>query len=129
MNPIEATGIPWGDIAGGGAVLAVLVAIVLFLKDRADQRKFDEVQRRESHETIRKAHESVICVSDKFAQAVGENTETFAKTITATLLQADQANERREATSQAAHQKCEDTIHQLLRDAPRAHAREKGEVG
>jgi len=128
ITTIAEPGIPWGDIAGGSAVGAVLLSIFLFLKDRNEQRKTDEINRKESHETIRKAHETVICVADKFAQTVGENTDVFGRTIKDALEQAHEAHEKTTIRNEIARQKCEDTIATLLRDGPRLHTREKGPI-
>jgi hypothetical protein len=106
---IEAAAFPWDAIAGGGAAVTLLGAFYVFLKHATEQRK-------ESHDTIRKAHETIIVMGDKFSQTVGENTQTFSKTIAQTLEAANACNERILHEAREAHAKCEETIHGLLRD-------------
>lgn len=90
--------IPWELIGGGGVGLTAIVIIVLMLRN--------------SNDNLRNSNETIKTIVTQFASTVEDannknkqNVDTFTET-TATLV--------REA--RVAHEKCEDTLHQILRD-------------
>jgi len=87
----EPTSIPWEIIGGGGAALAVIVVVVVMLRSSAETMKSVSA---DFSATVKDANEK-----NK------QNVEQFTDT-TSTLV--------REA--RAAHEKCEETLHSILRD-------------
>jgi hypothetical protein len=111
----EDPSMPWDKIAGGSAALALLASFVVFLRHMADIKK-------EHHETIRKAHET-ICVQagkhtealERFATALETCASTFAATTLSIQKEAHSAQALLLSEARAEHAKCEETIHSLLR--------------
>lgn len=106
------SGSPWGEVVGG---VGVLVAIGLFLRHMGELKK-------EHHETVRKAHETICVQADKhatsqarFAASIEDVTTRFSETAVAIQKQANEANAALLHEAREAHAKCEETIHGLLK--------------
>lgn len=122
---LEDPSIPWDKIGGGSAALALLTSFVVFLRHMSDIKK-------EHHETIRKAHET-ICVQaakhsealERFATALEQCASTFAQTALSIQKEAHTAQAALLHEARLEHAKCEETIHSLLRGRRNPDRREE----